>query len=266
MGAPQHKIDDISVRLASSEQDISAAQHLRYRVFYEEYAATPDDDMAGSQRDMDIFDTISDHLIVIDKTIEDKEKQIVGTYRLLRRDVAEKHGQFYTSNEYNIDPILNYDSSILELGRSCVLFEYRTRPVLQMLWQGIVEYVLSHDINLMFGCASFHGTDVNAISKQLSYLYHHHLAPEEIRARALDQRFVNMNIHAKETLSEKECFAALPPLIKGYLRVGCKIGDGAVVDHQFNTTDVCIIVPTNEIAARYKNHYSRKINEKAGTA
>ena len=262
MGISQLNIEDVEVKLAENDTEVEASQRLRYKVFYEEYAAKPNEEMARERRDMDPFDKVADHLVVLDKSIEDPIDRIVGTYRLLRHDVANAHGRFYTSDEYDIGPLLNNCPNLLELGRSCVLADYRTRPVLQLLWEGIIEYMLGHDVGTMFGCASLHGTDINALSEQLAYLHHYHLAPEETRPKALESRYVDMNLHAAEDLDARQVFKSLPPLIKGYLRVGCTIGDGAVIDHQFNTTDVCIILPMQKFAPRYRRHYARKISQR----
>ena len=221
--------------------------------------------MARERRDMDAFDSVADHLIVLDNSIKDPLDRIVGTYRLLRHEAADEHGRFYTSDEYNIDSLISGGGPLLELGRSCVLSEYRTRPVLQLLWEGIIEFMLDHDVGTMFGCASLHGTDVNALSEQLAYLHHYHLAAEDMRPRALEDRYINMNLHPKEDLDAREVFKSLPPLIKGYLRVGCTIGEGAVVDEQFNTTDICIMLPMKEFAPRYRRHYARKMDAKYGS-
>lgn len=260
MGISQLNIENVKVRLARSEDEMRAAQHLRYKVFYEEYGAIPDDAMRTQRRDFDRYDDVTDHLIVIDESIADPAQRIVGTYRLLRRDVAEKFGAFYTSSEYDIAPILDNTTTPLELGRSCVLAEYRTRPVLQLLWQGITDYMHNHNIELMFGCASLHGTDVAALAVPLSYLYHYHLTPGDLRPRALESRYVDMNILPKDDINPKTAFIALPPLIKGYLRLGATIGDGAVVDEQFNTVDVCIVLRMSDLASRYRDFYERKLN------
>lgn len=255
MALAQTQTEKVTVRLARDAAEIDAAQHLRYRVFYEEYKATPSAEMQKTRRDFDAYDDITDHLIVIDENIADPQQRIVGTYRLLRREAADKFGKFYTSDEFDIVSLLNSGATLLELGRSCVLAEYRTRPVLQLLWQGITDYMLDHQIGLMFGCASFPGTDVNAIAEQLSYLHHFHLAPTGLRPRALDNRFVDMNLIPAEKLDPKRVFASLPPLIKGYLRLGAMIGDGAVIDHAFNTTDVLVVLPIASISSRYVNYY-----------
>lgn len=253
--------ENITVRLAQTDAEIDAAQDLRYKVFYEEYKATPTAEMAAKKRDFDKFDAHADHLVVVDERGGPKNPRIVGTYRLLDRAVAEKYGQFYTSGEYNIDPILKSGATVLELGRSCVMPEFRTQPVLQLLWQGIADYVLEHNIEMLFGCASFPGTDPKALARPLSYLYHNHLAPADMRPVALPERYVQMNMIAKEELNPREVIRELPPLIKGYLRIGSLIGDGAVIDEQFNTTDVCIMLHTDLVTKHYKKHYERKGNK-----
>lgn len=249
--------DKIIVRLATSPAEIEASQRLRYKVFYEEQHAVPDEKMAALRMDFDEYDSVMDHLVVIDESLPHDE-QIVGTYRLMRREVADKFGKFYTDSEFDIKPLLNSGTRLLELGRSCVLAPYRTRPVLQKLWEGIAHYVAEHDIGLMFGCACLDGTDTNALAPQLSYLHHYHLAVPELRVRALDPLYVDMNMIPKDQLDAKRVFASLPPLVKGYLRLGASIGDGAIVDRQWNSTDVCIVMPTHLVTEKYFKHYQRK--------
>jgi putative hemolysin len=252
--------EKITVRLASSPSEIEAAQRIRYKVFYEEYKAVADEKAAAAHMDVDDYDAVADHLVVLDESLPPGPSRIVGTYRLLRRAVADKFGEFYTSGEYDIAPLLDSGAHLLELGRSCVLPPYRTRPVLQKLWQGIAHYVAEHKIGLMFGCASLHGTDVDALAPQLSYLYHYHLATPELRARALESRYVEMNRVPKDQIDVKKVFTSLPPLVKGYMRLGASVGDGAVIDPQFNTTDVCIVMPTHLVTQKYFKHYQRVTN------
>lgn len=255
---PAPAADHIQIRLTENAAEVEAAQRLRYRVFYEEYGAIPDDAMRAARRDMDEYDAFTDHLIVIDTTIGSSADAMIGTYRLLRREKANQIGHFYTSGEYDIGPLLHSGAELLELGRSCVLAPYRTRPVLQKLWEGIAHYVADHRIEMMFGCASLHGTNVDELSESLAYLYHYHLASADICPRAIESRYVEMNRHPKEDLDAKKVFASLPPLVKGYLRLGASVGNGAVIDHQFNTTDVCIVMPTHQITDKYIRHYARK--------
>jgi L-ornithine Nalpha-acyltransferase len=259
----------LEVRLASTESEIEAAQALRYRVFFEEMAAHPSEAAAASRRDSDSFDAYCDHLLVIDHKLGSGPEAVVGTYRLLRRSAAAQHGRgFYTATEFDISPLIAQPGEILELGRSCVDASYRTRPTMQLLWRGIATYVFQQGITLMFGCASLPGTNPAALAVPLSYLHHYHLAPLPLRARALPDRYVNMNMlppaevdadAAVAQLDARAAIAALPPLIKGYLRLGGLVGEGAVIDHQFNTTDVCIIVVTDRVTDKYFNHYQRQL-------
>ncbi len=242
------------ILLATSIDELDAAQALRYRVFYDEMGAKPDADMEAKRRDFDRFDRICDHLLVIDR--ERAQDPVVGTYRFIRREHARAAGSFYSASEYDIGKLASFPGTVLELGRSCVDAKYRNRATMQLLWRGVSEYVNAFGIDLMFGCASLRGTNPDELAVQLSYLYHYHLAPEALRATALAHRKVEMNILPKEAIDPKRALASLPPLLKGYLRVGGFIGDGAVVDHQFNTTDVCIIVKTDLIAERYTRHYA----------
>jgi putative hemolysin len=175
----------------------------------------------------------------------------------LRGSVAEAHGRFYTSGEYDISNLYGFPGEMLELGRSCVEARSRDRPTMQLLWRGIAAYVFHHDISLMFGCASLHGTDPAALALPLSYLYHFHLAPPALRAKALPELYVDMQFLPLQEIDQKQALAALPPLVKGYLRLGGFIGDGAVVDEQFNTTDVCVVVKTDLVTEKYYRHYSR---------
>ena len=248
---------NLTVRLATTDEDIDAAQALRYRVFYREMQAKPTEDMRTRERDFDSFDAVCDHLLVVSEDRLDQGGGVVGTYRVLRRRVADLHQGFYSSAEYDISPLLRIDGEIMELGRSCVDPDFRTRPTMQLLWQAIAAYVFEHDIEMMFGCASMPGADPSKLRLALSYLYHFHPAPEEFRPHALPGRYVNMNWIPKDQIDTRKALAELPPLIKGYLRLGGVIGDGAVIDEQFNTTDVCVMVKTDLVTQKYFKHYER---------
>jgi putative hemolysin len=218
--------------------------------------ALPTPDMAAAGRDFDEFDAVCDHLLVIDRMKGDGAKGVVGTYRLQRRN-SPKFSKFYSASEYDIATINAFPGHVLELGRSCVDPAYRTRMTMQCLWRGIAGYVFTHKIDLMFGCASLHGINTQALAVPLSFLYHKHLAPESIRPRALPSIYANMNLLPAELVNTRQAVEELPPLIKGYLRLGGFVGDGAVIDHQFNTTDVCVIVKTDLITDKYFRHYDR---------
>jgi putative hemolysin len=256
------RIGCLEVRLASKKKHIRKAQRLRYEVFFEEGNATPDLVLKLARRDMDAFDAICDHLLVVD-TSRRFGRKIVGTYRLLRRDVADQNFGFYSESEFDLDPFLNRHPTkrLLELGRSCVLKPYRDKRTVELLWLGIWKYVLQNQIDVMFGCASFEGTDPERLALPLSYLSHFASAPPEWHVRALENRYVRMDRLKADEIEHKRAILALPPLIKGYLRAGARFGEGAVIDRSFNTTDVIVVLPVASIAPRYTTHFGRDIEQ-----
>jgi len=252
---------NLGVRIATLAGEIDAVQALRFHVFYEEMGAIPDRAVAATRRDSDAFDSVADHLLVVDHAIGPGPEGVVGTYRLIRQPAAARVGRFYSADEYDIGHIIAFPGHVLELGRSCVHPAYRNRAVMQLLWRGIAAYVFLHRIDLMFGCASLPGTDPDALADELTYLYENHLAPPALRPRALPHRHVEMRRRDPATLDLRRVTAALPPLIKGYLRLGGFVGDGAVIDHQFNTTDVAVVVKTDLVTDRYYRHYERQVRD-----
>lgn len=254
------RIGALEVRLARRKGEIKRAQKLRYKVFYKDGPAIADAATMLARRDKDAFDAICDHLLVIDhagKPSLSGKLPVVGTYRLLRQDVAERHGGFYTDNEFAISELVarHRGARFLELGRSCVLPPYRNKRTVELLWHGIWSYVRQHRCDVMLGCASFEGTDPDRLALPLSFLHHHARAPEAWRAGAHPSRRVEMNRMAKDAVNAKAALHELPPLIKGYLRLGAFIGDGAVIDHQFGTIDVLIVLPVSAINSRYIDHF-----------
>lgn len=259
---PLGRLGGLEVTIAASASEIRRAQALRYQVFFQEMSAVGDLRTHRLQRDADRFDRICDHLLVLDHAVSDRtllgpKPKIVGTYRLLRDDVARRHGGFYTTGEFDIAPLVGRMPSLsfLELGRSCVLAPYRNKRTVELLWHGIWSYVLAHGVDVMVGCASLEGTDTDRLAPQLSFLHHHARAPEKWRVRALDHLYVEMNRMPASSIDTRAALRALPPLIRGYLRLGAFVGDGAVIDRQFGTTDVCIVLPVSAIDSRYVDHY-----------
>jgi L-ornithine Nalpha-acyltransferase len=262
-GFGELRAGNLGVRIAETAEEVDAAQALRFRIFYEEMGAHPDAETLASARDRDSFDAVADHLLVIDHDLGEGPASVVGTYRLIRREAARAAGGFYSAAEYDIAPLVALPGPILELGRSCVDADHRTRGTLQLLWRGIAAYVFRHRIDLMFGCASLPGTDLDTLAPALTYLHTHHLAPPALRPRALPERYVAMDRLPPAGLDIRGVLNDLPPLIKGYLRLGGFVGDGAVLDTQFNTTDVCIVVKTELITDKYSKHYERKLGPAA---
>ncbi len=252
---------NLGVRLAATPTEMDAVQSLRYRVFYGEMGAVPASETARSGRDHDRYDLWADHLLVIDHAIGSGAEGIVGTYRLIQREVAAQLGGFYSAGEYDISPIERFPGRILELGRSCVDAAYRNRAAMQLLWRGIAAYVFHYRIDLMFGCASLPGTDPDGMAAELTYLHDNHLAPPALRPRALPHRFIEMRRLRTADMEPRRAIAQLPPLIKGYLRLGGFVGDGAVIDQQFNTIDVAIVVKTDLVTDKYYRHYERQLRE-----
>jgi putative hemolysin len=128
---------------------------------------------------------------------------------------------------------------------------------MQLLWRGIVMYLDRYSIDVMFGCGSLPGTDPDALKLQLSYLHHFHAAPEDQRVAARPELYVSMDRMAKEDIDPREALRKLPPLVKGYVRAGSFIGDGAVIDTQFGTTDVLIYFPVAHIDQRWRSKFGR---------
>ncbi len=251
----------LGLRIATTAAELEAVQALRYRVFYEEMGAEPSAEIAKAKRDFDMFDAVADHLVVVDHAIGSGAEGVVGTYRMVQREGADAVGRFYSADEYDISSLLRFPGRLLELGRSCVDANYRGRAVMQLLWRGIAAYVFHHEIDLMFGCASLAGTDPDQIAAELTFLFHNHLAPPVLRPVALPGRYVDMRREQPGLLDTRRVLMMLPPLIKGYLRMGAMIGDGAVIDHQFNTTDVAIVVKTDLMADRYIDHYKLRTRD-----
>lgn len=252
------RIGNLETRLARNASEIDAAQAVRYRVFVEEMKATVPAEADRRKRDCDSWDAVCDHLLVLDTSIDgDPEDQIVGTYRLLRQDVAERSGGFYSASEFSVGDLISRHPGkrFMELGRSCVLPEYRTKRTVELLWQGNWAYALKYGIDAMFGCGSLPGTVPEEHALALSFLHHSMRVTPEWSVSARPELYRTMDLMPVEAINARKAIAALPPLIKGYARLGAMVGDGAVVDHAFRTTDVLIVLPIGSISGRYLNYY-----------
>lgn len=246
----QDRAPEFSVKIAGTEEELRAAQALRYKVFVRELGGggAMVDHEAGLEQDR--FDPFFDHMLVTDTSTD----MVVGVYRLLRDDQAAKAGQFYSEDEYDLSVLKASGRRLLELGRSCLHPDYRGGMAMFHLWSGLAEYVEAHGIEVLFGVASFHGTDPQKLANPLAMLHHNHLAPPELRVRA--KSFQPMNLVPKADLDRKRAMLDTPALIKAYLRLGGFVGEGAYIDHAFNTTDVCLILDTARMNERQRKIYA----------
>ncbi len=248
------------VRLAQNADDIRAAQHLRYRVFVEEMGATVSDSDHAAKLEQDRFDPYFDHLLLIDHTIRAGQfgEQVVGVYRLMQDEAARNGIGYYGAGEYDLSILNKSGRKAVELGRSCIAKEYRGGVGMHLLWDGLGDYVISNNIEIMFGVASFHGVDIAPLKNALAFLHHNYLAPKDLRVRAQDKQFVSLNQMPKNIVNRAEALRDIPSLIKAYLRLGGCVGDGAFVDHDFNTVDVCLLMDTKRMVSKYRDFYARK--------
>lgn len=254
---PEIRAGNLGVCIINDPLHIEAAQKLRYQIFFGEMGGVAHNpDVVAQQRDFDDFDEVCDHLLVLDHDLPIETGQVVGTYRLLRREGMRKIGRFYSESEFDVSPLKNFSGEVMELGRSCVHPDYRNRSVMQLLWRGIGEYVARNNVEIMFGCASFSGVDPQEHALALSYLYHYHLAPEALRPVTLPEHFHAINLMPIEAIDKREALAAIPPLIKGYLRLNGWIGNGAFVDPECKSVDVSIVVKTDMVTDKYVKRYN----------
>lgn len=252
------QLGKLQVRLARSENEILNAQRIRFSVFHNEFGAKLDDNSMQLERDQDLFDAYCDHLIVLDTELPGQEsEQIVGTYRLMRKQHAVKAGGYYSADEFAVAGLMARHSNrnFLELGRSCVLPAYRGKRTIELLWQGIWTYTRQNNIDVMIGCASFAGTIPAKHAEALTFLNTHAKVRGEWYIAPLPARHVSMDMMPEEAIDLKSAITKLPPLIKGYLRLGAAFGDGAVIDPVFKTIDVMVVLPVEHIKQRYKSHY-----------
>lgn len=253
------------VKLAETEVERAGAQRLRYRVFVEEMGAQASPAERAGRREWDAFDPFFDHLILLanDASIADPLDQVVGVYRLMRGEAAAAGPGFYGASEYDLSPIVTSGRPSVELGRSCVAREHRGGPGMHLLWNGLAQYVLDRQIELLFGVASFHGTDPAPLAEALSYLHYRHLAPPDLRVQAREAHFQAMDLMPREAVDSTRALKAIPPLIKAYLRLGGFVGEGAWIDRDFNTIDVCVVMDTGRMTERYLQFYQRNVGRRS---
>ncbi|MDE0212075.1 MAG: GNAT family N-acetyltransferase [Boseongicola sp.] len=245
----------LTLRLATTEEDRLAAERLRYEVFVEELGG--DGDMVDHEGrfERDQFDPDFDHLILVDSNRDRAAlDHVVGVYRVLPGGLRDR---FYSEDEYDVSLLVESGRKLLELGRSCVRQGYRGGIALHLLWTGLADYVRQRDIEILFGVASLHGTDTDALAEPLSHLHHSYLAPPELRVRAREDVYQPMDLLAPEEIDRVAAMRATPALIKSYLKLGGFVGDGAFVDHKFNTTDVCLVIDIELMKPAARIRYSK---------
>ncbi len=242
------------VRLATDPADLLAAFRLRYAVFVTELGGDGPlvDHANGLEKDR--FDSAFDHLVLIDYSRAEGD-HVVGVYRVLTDTAAAAFGQFYSEDEYDLTPLRASGRRLLELGRSCVHVDYRGGAAMYHLWHGLADYVTAHGIEILFGVASFHGTNPAALAEPLSLLHHAHLAPDDLRVRS--KAYQSMDLMTPTRIDRRAAMLATPALIKAYLRLGGFVGDGAFIDHAFNTTDVCLVLDTARLNDAQRAIYTK---------
>ena len=256
MKGVDHKLE---LRLATTGEDVISAQRLRYRVFVDELGGGGQDVDHEHRLECDRFDPYFDHLILFDHARPvDPIDRAVGVYRIMRAEQAKGAGGFYSENEYELSSLRNSGRKLLELGRSCVDADYRGGTAMYHLWNGLAQYVADYGIEILFGVASFHGTDIDALAEPLSFLHHNHLSPESVRVRVQNRHFQSMNRMPANAVDRNRAMIGMPALIKAYLRVGGSVGEGAFIDREFNTTDVCLVMDTEHMSQRHRTYYARE--------
>ncbi|MEM6823556.1 MAG: GNAT family N-acyltransferase [Pseudomonadota bacterium] len=246
----------LSVRFAATPEDVIAAQRLRYEVFVEELGASGDLVDHDLRLERDRFDSVADHLLLEDRR---EGGQVVGVYRLITEEAADRAGGFYTEGEYDLSRLRGSGRRLLELGRSCLHPKYRGGAAMLRLWQGLGDYISDRGIEVMFGVASFHGVDPSPVAGALSHLHHRFLAPEALRVRARGDGYQAMNLLPRERIDRVAAMRATPALIKAYLKLGGMVGEGAYIDRVFNTIDVCLVMDTVTIADGPRRRYASQL-------
>ena len=256
-GRPRRGESSLRLRLAETEEDLRASQRLRYKVFAEELGAGGDTVDHVAKIESDQFDSRCEHLLLVDENRgSSADDHVVGSYRLMRSQMAKECG-FYSDHEYDLSVLVETGRSLVELGRTCVHPDYRGGAAMLLLWNGLADYVLRNDIEILFGVASFHGTDIESLAQPLTYLHQYHLAPEDLRVRVRSEHFERLDRIAPDQVETRLAEQQIPPLIKAYIRLGGFVGDGAYIDHSFNTVDVCLMIDTENMSKRHFSYYVR---------
>lgn len=257
------KVRDYEVRLTRTKEERKMVRQLRYNVFCLEENASATEEQKNLGEEYDAYDTYADYMAVF------HNNKIVGTYRIIDREAAEKMGGFYTELEFNISKIKKVNGNIAEMSRACVDPEYRENSlVMRLLWAGLCEYIVKRKIVILFGVPSWVGTNPAMSAQAISYLYYNALSPSHLRATVLKEKLdpsvdpglTQMNILPRAFVDEDEAKKQMTPLIKGYLRLGASFGKGIFVDKGFGTYDTFVLVQTKNIDKTYQKHFAGSEN------
>ena len=248
------------VQLAKTPADLVAIQRLRYEVFVVEMGANTVEIDHEKRLEQDIYDAHCRHLMLLDlDRSPDRSEQLVGVYRVLTQKGADAAGGFYSATEFDLDPLLKSGRNLLELGRSCLRKSYRGGSAMFYLWQGLSTLIVKEDAEILFGSASFKGTNIAALAQPLSLLHEEYLTSVDLRPKVLPQAYVSLSQLEKSQIERLTALKAMPALIKAYLRLGGGVADGAFIDQSFNTTDVCMVLDIKRMSSRQKSIYFRKL-------
>jgi len=252
------KVRDFEVRLTRTKEERRQVRALRYTVFVEEEGASATEEQKQLHEEYDSYDRFAEYLAVF------HQGRVVGTYRIINRDAAEKMGGFYTESEFNISKIKNSGANIAEMSRACVDPAYRENAlVMRLLWVGLGEYIVRNKIGIVFGVASWAGTNPAMSAQAISYLYYNHLSPLSLRAtvdatklaEGVNPKLTKMNILPEVFVDEAEARRQMTPLVKGYLRINATFGRGVFIDKPFNSYDVFVMLRTKDMDSVYKKRF-----------
>lgn len=249
----------LTLRLARDARDLRAAQRLRYEVFVAELGARGPMIDHANRLEVDAFDPYFDHLLLIDQRRDPATlSDVVGVYRLLPPEALAAAGRYYSEGEFDLSRLKSSGRRLLELGRTCVHPDLRGGAAMFLMWNGLAEYVLERRIEVLFGAASFHGTDASALAQPLSLLHHFHRAPLSLRVTPQPAQAQAINLLPEAQVDRVAAMAGIPALIKAYLRLGGFVSDGAWIDRDFNTLDLCLVVDTAKMSVKHRDFYTRK--------
>lgn len=234
----------LTLQFAQCAEHVLEAQRLRYRVFGEEMGARLPGAHPGLDRDM--FDPFCEHLLVRDA----ETNEVVGTYRVLNPSQARKIGGYYSEDEFDLVRLAHLTNRVVEVGRSCVHPDYRSGAVIALLWSGLAAYMMRYGYDYLVGCASIGMGDGGHVAASIY---------NKVRQRY--QSPVEYRVHPRCPLPigalNGDLETAVPPLIKGYLRVGAWVCGDPAWDPDFNTADLFMLLPMERINGRYARHFLR---------